>query len=454
LSAIRKSIEPWYAAFLLANLVMGTSSVLIPLKLDRVLGQGPSQLGVLSALASCAAVLGSLLWGRLSDAAHRRKAFVVLSSAMIGVAHVGLAVAATFAGLALFNTLLSFFWIANASVAVLLVIERRDDSVWEASISSLNLSGALGWLIGLVAGAAWIGIASRALSEEGGIQALLITLSILGFASAALGVWLIPATEPVFTQRRFRGVMVAVGNLLLEAWRFNPLHLYHRFSLVRLTELRRETRLFLLASALAFAGIGFFAVPLALTLSQRLGLPPSLVFYGYVMLHSGIVVAYPFALHRVKRLGNRRVQMAALGARMILFALGAGALWLVPQLPWPAVASFMFLVGLTWSFFQLSGVALASRVAKPENRGLALGTYNAVAGSSTMIAGAFSGYLAQHAGHHFTYIVAAVLLLGSVVVLWRLPDPASLRDLDELDPEVPSATPIGSRSKGGSSEGS
>jgi len=436
LSAIRKSIEPWYAAFLLANLVMGASSVLIPLKLDRVLGQGPSQLGVLSALASCAAVLGSLLWGRLSDAAHRRKAFVVLSSVMIGVAHAGLAIAATFTGLVVFNTLLSFFWIANASVAVLLVIERKDDSVWEASISSLNLSGALGWLIGLVAGGAWIGIAARALSEEGGIQALLITLSILGFAAAALGVWLMPATEPVFTQRRFRGVMVAVGNLLLEAWRFNPLHLYHRFSLARLVELRKETRLFLLASALAFTGIGFFAVPLALTLSQRLGFPPSMVFYGYVMLHSGIVIAYPFALHRVKRLGNRRVQIAALGTRMILFALGAGVLWLVPELPWFSVASFMFLVGVTWSFFQLSGVAIASRLAKPENRCLALGTYNAVACASTTIAGVCSGYLAQYAGHHFLYIVAAVLLVGSVAVLWRLPDPVNLGDVDGLEAEV------------------
>jgi len=143
---------------------MGTSSVLIPLKLDRVLGQGPSQLGVLSALASCAAVLGSLLWGRLSDAAHRRKAFVVLSSLMVGAAHAGLALATTFTGLAVFNTLLSFFWIANASVAVLLVIERKDDSVWEASISSLNLSGALGWLIGLLAGGACIGIAVDSLS--------------------------------------------------------------------------------------------------------------------------------------------------------------------------------------------------------------------------------------------------------------------------------------------------
>ena len=420
---IWRSIEPWYAAFLLANLVMGTSSVLIPLKLDRILGQGPSQLGILSALASCAAVLGSLLWGRLSDAAHRRKAFVVLSSLMTGVAHAGLAFSKTFTGMAIFNTILSFFWIANASVAVLLVIERRDDSLWEASISSLNLSGALGWLLGLVAGGAWVGIAAHALSEEGGILGLLITLSILGFAAAGLGVWLIPATEPVFTQRRFRGVMVAFGNLLLEVWRFNPLHLYHRLSFARLMELRRETRLFLLASALAFTGISFFAVPLALTLSQRLGLSSALVFYGYVMLHSGIVLAYPVALHRVKRLGNRRVQIAALSTRMALFALGAGALWLMPEIPWAAVALFMLLVGLTWSFFQLSGVALASRLAKPENRGLALGTYNAVAGASTMVSGLCSGYLAQHVGHQYPYIAAVVLLSGAVVVLWRLPDP-------------------------------
>jgi len=421
--AIRNCIEPWYAAFLLANLVMGTSSVLIPLKLDRVLEQGPGQLGILSTLASAAAVLGSLLWGRLSDAAHRRKAFVVVSSLMVGVAHAGLAVSTTFVGLALFNTLLSFFWIANASVAVLLVIERKEDAAWEASISSLNLSGALGWLLGLVAGGVGVGVAMSALSERGGIQALLMGLSGLGFVAAGLGAWLIPATEPVFTERRFRGVMIAVGNLLVEAWKFNPLHLYHRLSLRRLVALRRETRLFLLASALAFTGIAFFAVPLALLLSQRLGYPPALVFYGYVMLHSGIVLAYPFALQRIKQRGNRRVQLGALSARVILFALGAGALWLVPDLPWVAVAPFLLVVGLTWSFFQLSGVALASRLAKPENRGLALGTYNAIAGASTAVAGVSSGYLAQHAGHHVTYAVAASLLLGAVAVLWRLPDP-------------------------------
>ena len=430
--SVRHSIEPWYAAFLLANFVMGTSSVLIPLKLDRILAQGPRELGILSTCASAAAVLGSLLWGRLSDAVHRRKAFVVASSLTVGITHAGLALSVTFAGLVVCNTLLSFFWIANASVAVLLVIERKDDREWEASITALNLFGALGWLLGLVAGALGVTTTLVMLSEGLGIRTLLIVLSGLGFVAAGLAAWLIPSTRPVFTQRRFRGLIIAVGNLLLEAWRFNPLHLYHRFSPKRLRDLRRETRQFLLASALAFAGIAFFGMPLALLLSQRLGYPPSLVFCGYVMLHSGIVLAYPFALHRIKRRGNRRVQMGALSARIALFLLGAVTLWLIPDLPWAAVAPFLFLIGLTWSFFQLSGVALASRLARPENRGLALGTYNAVAGASTTLAGVSCGYLVQSAGYHAAYLVAAFLLLGAVFVLSKLPDPAASDESDVL----------------------
>ena len=426
--AIRYCIDSWYVAFLVANFVMGTSSVLITLKLDRILDQGPRELGILSTCASAAAVLGSLMWGRLSDAVDRRKAFVVASSLVVGVAHAGLALSTTFARLLAFNTLLSFFWVANASVAVLLVIEHKQDRDWEASITALNLSGAVGWLLGLIAGAVAVTTTLAVLSETVGIRALLAGLSGLAFAAAALAAWLIPSVKSVFTRRRFRGLVVAVGNLLLEAWRFNPLHLYHRLSLRKLKDLRHGTRQFLLASALAFTGIAFFGVPLALLLSQRLGYPPSLVFYGYVMLHSGIVVAYPFALHRIKRRGNRRVQMGALSSRVLLFVLGAVTLWLLPHLPWGAVAPFLFVTGLTWSFFQLSGVALASRLAKPENRGLALGTYNAVAGASTTLAGVASGALAEHVGYHASYFVAAFLLLGAVLVLSRLPDPASADD--------------------------
>jgi len=163
-----------------------------------------------------------------------------------------------------------------------------------------------------------------------------------------------------------------------------------------------------------------------------------------VMLHAGIVVAYPFALHRIKKRGNRRVQIGALGVRMLLFAVAAIALWYVPKLPWVAVAAFLFVVGLTWSFFQLSGVALASRLAKPENRGLALGTYNAIAGASTALAGISSGYLAQHVGHHMTFLAAAALLLCAVIVLNRLPDPVLSRSPEVVAQHPSQAGPRGS----------
>lgn len=420
-------IEPWYVAFFLANLVMGTSSILIPLKLDRILLQGPSRLGLLSAAASVAAVIGSLTWGRLSDAVHRRKAFVVVSYLVVGISHCGLALSTTYAALLMNNALLTLFWVANASVAVLLVIEKTDQRSWESRISALNLSGALGWLFGLVMGGGIVTTVLGLLSDRLGIQALLLGLGVTAFAAAGLAAWLLPSTEPVFTERKFRGIMIAVGNLLVEAWRFNPLHLYHRFSLRRLPGLRRQTKVFLLASFLAFAGIGFFAVPLVLLLSQRLGYSPSMVFFGYVCLHSGIVLAYPFALHRIRKKGNRQVQIGALSTRLVLFVLAGGLLWSGIRIPWAAAVPFLFLVGTTWSFFQLSGVALASRLAAPENRGLALGTYNAVAGTSTIIAGVGSGYLAQLVGHHATYLVSAALLLLAVVVLGRLPDPVFLQ---------------------------
>ena len=134
------------------------------------------------------------------------------------------------------------------------------------------------------------------------------------------------------------------------------------------------------------------------------------------------------------------MQMGALSSRVLLFALGAVTLWLLPRLPWGAVAPFLFVTGLTWSFFQLSRVALASRPAKPENRGLALGTYNAVAGSSTTLAGVSSGALTQHVGYHASYFVAAFRLLGAVLVLSWLPDPASANDSSGDTKSLGSAT--------------
>jgi MFS family permease len=80
-----REVEPWYVVASVACLVQGTASVLIPLAVSTVLGRSVASLGVLSSLVSFVGVVGSLTWGRLADAAYRRKPVLVLSYAMVPV---------------------------------------------------------------------------------------------------------------------------------------------------------------------------------------------------------------------------------------------------------------------------------------------------------------------------------------------------------------------------------
>lgn len=428
----RKEAELWYGAIGLANLVMGTSSVLIPLMLAQVLRTSVGALGLLSTLASLVGVIGSLVWGRLSDAAHRRKPFVVLSFAVVSASFAGFAFVQSFRMLLVLNMVLNFFWVANAAVTVLLVIENREKSIWERRISHLNQSGSLGWVAGLALGTVGLAAARSFIDEMTAIRTLFLVLAVGASVASLLAVRLIPRTIPKFTKRRFRGVIVALGNFLVERARFGPFHLYHRFSPRRLPALlwgreglRHETKLFLTATWIAFTAFGFVFVPLPFLLSKGFGLPPSTVFLYYVVHQGAIALAYPWASWRIKRAGNKAVQLASLSVRFVLFSSVAIALCLSPSgLPtWSLVLLFLG-TGVSWSCFQLSGVTLASRLAKPEYRGQALGLYNAVAGVGSILAGVCSGFLAEYVGYQATFAAAAVLIAVALGVVYRLPVPA------------------------------
>ncbi len=427
----KHAAEPWYAATGLASVVMGTSSVLVPLMIASVLGRSVGAVGILSSVVSLVGVIGSLVWGRLSDAAARRKAFIILSYTMLGVSFLGTAFASTFASVLAWNMVLNFFWMANASITVLIVIENRDKSIWEVRIGHLNQIIALGWLAGLILGSVSLGIATPHIGREMAIRYLFLLLSISGIGAAILAAWFIPRTTPKFTRRRFRGMIVALGNFLIETGRFRPTHLYHRLNPRRLPALlwgtaglRHETKLFLWGTLLAFTGFGFFFVPLPVLLAQRFGFPTATVFSYFVALNAAIVITYPFVSHRIKRAGNGTIQVGALIVRLVLFGLMGVYLTVTTGVPPTAfLIAYFLMLGSSWSFFQLSGVALASRLAKPENRGQALGLYNAVAGLGTIIAGVGSGTLADDFGYGPAFIAAGVLVGGAILVLHCLPLP-------------------------------
>jgi MFS family permease len=95
---------------------------------------------------------------------------------------------------------------------------------------------------------------------------------------------------------------------------------------------------------------------------------------------------------------------------------------------WLVVAFVVY--GVTWSYFQLSGIALTSRLAREENRGAALGLYNALAGLGWILAGLGGSFITERVGFGATFAIAAGLLVASLTVLYFVPDPATAEARD------------------------
>ena len=436
--------EPWFIAVGLANLVLGTSSILVPLMISEMSTSSPavSRLGFVSSAASLAGVVGSLVWGRLSDAAHRRKLFVVGSYAAVSAMFLAMAFVGRFSHLLLVNMATNFFWVANASVTVLIVIENRDPLHWEAKIGRLNQIGALGWVFGLLLGSAALALGERWTTTDQTIRVLFAAIGAIGLAASVLAARWIPRTMPRFTQRQFRGVLLAIGNILTERWRFAPFHLYHRIHPRRLYRMMRSpegfrvgTKRFLGSTFVTFFAFGLAGIPLPLLLAERFGLSASAVFGLYAVMQTAIVVAYPIAARRIRRKGNRSIQLSTVSFRLILFLLATLYLALSETIPVVvALAAVFFVYGFSWSFFQLSGVALTSRLAKPENQGLALGMYNALAGIGWLCAGVTSGALASAAGYQAAFAASAGTLAIALAILISIPEPTAQIE-EETDDE-------------------
>ncbi len=423
--------ESWFAALGLANLVLGTSSILIPLALKTLLQRSVDSLGVLSSLVTLMGVIGSLTWGRLSDAAHRRKPFMILSYAIPGACLLLMAFAQTFEGLILLNMALNLFWVANSSVAVLVVIENRESRDWETKIGHLNQVGALGWVFGLLLGSAALAAGGLLTDEVTALRATFVLIGVGGLAAAALAARSVPAARAKGVQASPPAPAVALGNALVDLVRLGPIWRLDatRFGkrirqLGRGPELGSGARPFLLATVIAYLGIGLFGIPLPLLLAERFLLPPSLVFLFFAIQNAAVVVAYPWASRRIRETGNLRVQRTALTVRLLLFAGTAVALALTQAVPpIPLLVAGFVVYGLTWSTFQLSGTAIASRLARPESRGRVLGLYNGLAGIGWILAGASSGYIARWVGYEATFGAGAGCLVVAVAILRLVPEP-------------------------------
>jgi len=130
--------------------------------------------------------------------------------------------------------------------------------------------------------------------------------------------------------------------------------------------------------------------------------------------HLVSIFAYRWARKMIERFGHRPALALSLFIRVGIFTgfagVGAGA-------PRGLLPFFFGLAGLSWSFFQLSTMALVSRLSPPESRGQGLGIYNALAGLGNVVGASLGGFLADGFGFAAPFLSAAALLFITLPIL-------------------------------------
>ena len=76
----RQDEEKWYFSFLPYNMAGGSTSPLIPLFVTEVLNGPLTQVGLVSAFSSLAAVPSNIIWGILSDTVKKRRSVILIGT--------------------------------------------------------------------------------------------------------------------------------------------------------------------------------------------------------------------------------------------------------------------------------------------------------------------------------------------------------------------------------------
>lgn len=392
----------WMGSLVPQRFAEGLVSPLIPVH-AALLGAGAGLVGVMEFLFSGAAVAGALAWGRASDAAGRRKPFVLLGMVGAAAALAGLWYASTPLGVLAGRAAMGFALAAVVAAGGALAAESGSADGLPLRIGRLHAVSGLAYAGGLAAGAAAV------LAVP--LDRLMLAGALLTLASAALALrWIAEPGETLAGEavleamrRTLTPVVTPFQQRALPPLTFLPLP--HRGAL--------GNRAWVYAASIFLAvwGGGIAAVLFPLFL---LGQGAPLHWVPLVFLASvgaGSLVAGPGA-RLVTAWGPGRVHVAA----TVLRAGAFGALALPGILRLPVLLPLFAAAGLGWGLVSVAGPVALFRSFPDRGGGEVVGIFNAAAGLGAALGGLTAGALLLVGGYDGVFLAAAGVSLGSAVL--------------------------------------
>lgn len=389
--------EKWFRAFLPHQAANGILDPVMPLYATE-LGANLIQVGLLGSIFSLFSTFGSIFWGKLSDALHKRKAIIILGFVSTCITMALLAIARNVDELILIRGIQGFLIISAIPVATALIVDTARGGLGERMGKFSRISG-IGWVIGLIAGGVLVGILP--------LRYLFLASSFFAGLAIILGVMLI--SEPAKkVKARERPFVHFPRPSFLEKHRYHPHLLLH---LPSLKGVKKDFYLYFLGAFFIFTAGSIIYTPFPIYLSRELGVSNEAIFLLYILNSFASAIAYQQIGVISDKLGHKKMFTLALLIRgaaffsyiFFPFFLGVGLLYIIS--------------GLTWSVLAVSGSVMVAMLSSRENEGEAMGAYNAVIGISAIIGSLVGGVIVYYLNYNACFIAGAMAtFLGAFII--------------------------------------
>lgn len=423
------SSDLWFFSYLPWSLYNGLSTPLIPL-LALILYRDDSPLIVAAVVAASTLteVPFTIFWGNISDRIRHRKWFVVASFVATGLVLLVMPFAPNIQDYLILNVVEGVCSSASTPIGTMLLLETRNKSWWPRDVGTFGLVSGIGTMIGLGLGAAWLffltGTGSLSLPVIPAMQALLFLTGVLAILSGILAArWIEEPKEHIDRNSLDDDLRSNAG--LVERVRGFRRRVLNVVDLAKgePSPMPKVEIVFLAALFIVMVGSQTFYGTFVYFLSAPAGgsLPQYTIFIVFLssaaastalFYHSGVVV---------EKYSPKRVFIASVLGRAALVPLFlyCGFIFASDTFleTWTIIA-LNGVMGALWAFASTaSTIFLLDLLTRNENRGKALGLYNAVAGFGGLIGTIFGGWLYSSFNVMTAYGVAAlVTLLGGLML--------------------------------------
>ncbi len=393
----------------------GITTPLIPLFIVFYLKSNVEYVGIVTSIASLAAVPALVFWGNLSDKIKKRKIFILIgflgsffSLLIIFFVH-------SIPEYMLMLILFQIIAMASVPVSTLLILENTEKTMWSKIMGKFNSFSAIGTVIGLGSG-----VIILTLFSNSGKMILPYLYVISSFIYLIAGILsFITLKEPNKTINRKRLGFIYTLHII-ERVRYFPTHILHIPGENKI-KIPGNLKIYLVTTLVLMLGFQLFFIPYPVFVIKKFNANENDIYIMYLINSLFSAITFIPAGKYINIIGSNKMLSYSVSIRIILFLfIGLISFFVYDTISF--LILFIILYGIfggIWSFIGISEITSISNMCESTIRGKIIGYYNSLNGVGQIIGSGLSGFIALDISYSVDFILAGIVVLSGLIIMLK-----------------------------------